>query len=165
MVIGNVSGAPLIEQRQNRCGTNRGANWSDSASHADGAGTVAATVVTALTDSSSSLTLHYAGGVHGHIRNRIHGATHHSHNGNGSNGNGIQADHSCDRLFDAPFDHVNKGLHEGLVCGWIRGIVGAFWRAVINIYMAAFKAPLIVVNEAAFRFEKFQQSKTVYCGR
>jgi hypothetical protein len=56
MVIGNVSGAPLIEQRQNRCGTNRGANWSDSASHADGAGTVAATVVTALTDLSSSLT-------------------------------------------------------------------------------------------------------------
>jgi hypothetical protein len=31
---------------------------------------------------------------------------------------------------------------------------------MINIYTAAFKAPLIVINEAALSFEKFRQNKT-----
>ena len=52
----NVLGAPLVKQRQNRCGTDRGANWSDSAIRADGTGMAAATVMMGLTDSSSSLT-------------------------------------------------------------------------------------------------------------
>ena len=45
------------------------------------------------------------------------------------------------------FCAVDIVLHEGMIRGWVREVVGAVRRTVVNKKAAAFYTPLVVVEE------------------